>query len=184
MALLEVGKPFVEGRANWPEGCEYNFYRKGHDLRIFLNDPSEEEVKSVEKGRAELALLVEGDLIILLYQFEPGLPWSEAPYSWHMVAEPLRGLPELDWSVETCALLRVVLVDANSGILRALRIIKFTPAFTQALHNAITQQSLRRWPGEALFDQQINHLFQQFSTEALLQRAIARMEALKEDYDQ
>ena len=173
MATLEIGKPFVPGRTEWPEGCEYNYYKSGHDLRLFLGEPSLEEIKSVQSGRAEFGLVVERDLIILLYQFEPGLPWSEAPYSWHMVAESLRTLPELEWVPETHAQLRTLLVDANTGILQATRIVKFSAEFTQAIHAAIIQQSKRPWPGEAAYDQQINELFQQFSTEALLQRAIA-----------
>jgi hypothetical protein len=173
MALLEVGRPFVPGREKWPEGCEYNYYKSGHDLRLFLKDPSPEEIKSINSGKAEFALYVEGDLIILLYQFEPGLPWSEAPYSWHIVAEPLRVLPDLEWVPETRAPIRILLIDAETGILLAVRIAKFSAEFTQAIHTAINQQAKRPWHGEAAYDRQINRIFQQFSTEDLLKRAIA-----------
>src|SRR5205814_3477858 len=102
----------IEGRESWPEGCDYNYYKNGHVLRIFLAEPNSEEIESVRNGRAELALVVERDIIILLYQFKPGLPWSDTPYSWHTVAEPLRTIPELNWSPNNRDFLNVILVDA------------------------------------------------------------------------
>jgi hypothetical protein len=72
-------------------------------------------VQAVRKGECEFAVTVDGPVIFFLYRFGHAITWSDAPYSWHLVPEPQRSLPEVE-SEESGALLHVVLVDAERDL--------------------------------------------------------------------
>lgn len=153
-----VGEPYIAGRVGWPERVEYNFRGGGHELRMFLPGLRAREVRAVRQEPAEFGLLVEGDVLLFLYRFGAAIPWGDAPYSWHLVGrhDPSEQiLPPEPGSAEQRALLTIILVDADSGIIRALRALTLSPAFTRALHAAIREQAARPWPGDAAYDRQL-----------------------------
>ena len=139
---LEVGKRFPGLSFPTADAGEYLYYDVGHELRIFWSSPNPREVESVRSGEAEFGLLYEEDLICLAYHFGAE-PISEAIYSWHLVAEDRRQLPprEVGASDESRALLVVVLTDAATGIVQALRGVTLSPEFTKALHEHIHEQA-------------------------------------------
>jgi len=57
---------------------------------------------------------------------------SDALYSWHLVPEGQRSLPPAAESAQTRALLHVILVDADMGIVLAVRMVSFSPDFTRS----------------------------------------------------
>lgn len=174
MHVYEVGKPYIAGKANWPEGGEYNCRQGQHELRLFLRDPTAREVDSASRGEAEFALVVFGAVIFFLYRFGAGLPWSDAPYSIHLVPAGQRELPPEPVSAETRALLTVILVDAVTGILRAIRAVSLSPAFTRELAGTIRRQAEQTWD-PAYYDAQLPAAYQKYpSTEAMLADAVAR----------
>lgn len=170
MHELRVGQPYHPGRKRWPEGAEYNYRAGGHELAIRLSRPMPAEIEGVRRGQSEFALYASGDQLLLLYRFGApgaGLPWSDAPYSWHEApAEQRQLLPETEGAAR--ALLTVVLLDADTGLIRALRAVTFSPAFTTALHAAIRAQAGQPW-SEALYDANRALLYGRYpTTEALL----------------
>ena len=174
MRALEVGKPYIPGRTNWPEGVDYNFRAGSHEMRMFFRSPTRREVEAVRKGRCEFGLVVDGPIIFLLYRFHPAIDWSDATYSWHLVPETERTLPQPE-GAETRALLHVDLIEADSGLVRALRVVTFSPAFTRALHSAIRQQAASPWPGREAYDDALASVYKRYPTSKdLLRRAVAR----------
>ena len=151
MKVFEVGKPYIAGRVNWPEGAEYNYHAGAHELRLFINSPSPKEIAAVSNWTSEFALAVEPPVILFLYRFVYGIDWRDAPYSWHLVPADQRTLPDPE-GPETGAPLHVILVDAGSGLVRALRAVTFSPEFTRTLHGAIRVQAESPWPGQAAYD--------------------------------
>lgn len=174
----QVGKPYIAGRRNWQEAVEYNYRQGAHELRMFLGNLKPWEIETIRSGPCEFALAVEKDVLFLLYRFGEGrreaIPWSDAPFSWHLVPEDQRTLPEPTGLVEPHDTLQVVLVDRLTGLIRALRMVSFSPAFTVALRSAIRDQASRSWPGGAEYDRQLGTVYGQHSSEQLLARAIAR----------
>ena len=153
MHLIEVGQPYSQTRRTWPETVQYNFRGGSHELVLFYASPHPAEVAGVQTGRAAFALATYMDLIFLCYKFGD-LPWSDAAYSWHLVSEEDRE-PAPDWPEKDArALLTTILVDAKTGIVRALRASTFSPAFTRALHDAIRAQAARPWPGHEEYERQ------------------------------
>lgn len=169
-----VGEPYIPGRTSYPEAVQYSYRGGAHELLMWLADPLEREVRDIARGDCELALFVEQPLLILLYRFGKTLPWSDAPFAFHLVPQAERSLPEPTGVAEPHALLQVTLVDAVTGIVRALRMIALLPAFTTALHLAIRDQAAAPWD-PAAYDRALAALFGRASSAALAARSRTRM---------
>ena len=143
MPELAVGE-YYPGTPPYPETGEYNYSSEGHELRLFYRRPSSSQIEDVEHGQAEFGFVVEGPIIFFLYRFGEDIPWSDAPYSWHLVPERNRALPEADASPESRALLTTVLVDGESGTVQEIRTTTFSVEFTRALEDAIREQAAAR----------------------------------------
>jgi hypothetical protein len=168
MNILAIGQPCDPSISCWPEGCHYNYDISGHLLHYLFSNPSTIEVSSVQRGKARFGLYIQGPVIFLLHQFGEML-WNDAPYSWWLVSQETRKLPEVGDHLH--ALLKVVLVDSTSGLVAALRALTFSSAFTNRLHEAIRAQSEHHW-SQSEHDSVIREVYSRFSTEDLLRRAI------------
>ncbi len=174
-----VGKPYIPGRRRWPEAEEYNYRSGQHELRLFWRRPSLAEVDAVRHGPAEFALFVEPsieacELLLFCYHFAVGTGWGSAPYTWHLVPPDQRTLPEPEATAETRALLHVILVDADTGLVRALRVLTLAPAFTAALHAAIRAQTARPFDERAYDARWAAHKERYKTDEAVVAVAVAR----------
>jgi hypothetical protein len=138
MSTLSVGQPYDPSVASWPEGCHYNYDASGHWLHYLFNNPSQVEIVSIQKGPGQFGLYVQDPVIFLLHQFGD-MPWNDAPYSWWLVSEQHRKLPEIGPGEH--ALLKVVLIDTATGIVSDLRALTFSSEFTRKLHEEILRQS-------------------------------------------
>jgi len=139
MHQLQVGQLYHPNRTRWPEVAEFNFDAAGYELRLFMGSPTPAEVDAVRSAPADLALLDLAGSVWLLYRFEPGVPWGDAPYTWHLVPPDRRAQPE-ETGPESRALLQVYLVDADTGILRVIRGVTLSPACTRWLVATIRRQ--------------------------------------------
>lgn len=169
--LYEVGKPYTD-RKHWPELAQYNYRSGEHELILFFDRPSSKEVQAVRKDPFELALYTAGMQIVLLYRFGQVIPWSDAPYSIHLVSPEQRTLP-LPTGSEEQAWLHVVLVDASNGIVRALRSLTMSAEFTQALHQSIRAQADMPFT-RANYNGELEALFAEYSSADLASMAQIR----------
>lgn len=169
-SMLEVGERYPAMTFPVPEIGEYNYYEGGHELRLFWNSPSEREILAVRQGEARFALNVHGDVIFLLYRFGD-LPWSDAPFSYHLVPDDRKGdIPETG-SPESRALLLTILVDASTGTIHALRGLSLSPDFTRRLGAAIRRQATAPWPGPAAYNAQVREAYARFPDSANMAKA-------------
>lgn len=171
--VLAVGDRWPAWGPGTPEGTQYNYYDRGHELAIFVDKPTRDEINAVRKGQVEIRVLVDLPVVLLLARFagvrgKTGLPWQDAPYSWHLVPEERRQLPP-ELGAEERPLLTVVLVDARDGKVRALRQLALEVDVGQALHAGIRAQAAAPWPGLA-YDAKLESLFAS-SSEELARRA-------------
>jgi hypothetical protein len=174
MPLLEVGKPYLPGRTRLEPRAEYNWRAGQHELLLCLSDLTEAEVQAIAQGEAEFALLVWRDVIFLLFRFGDAIGWSDAPYSWHLVAPGERTLPPVELSAKARAVLAVILVDADRNVVRALRLVTFSPELTGALHGAIRAQAARPFDAAA-YDAQLAEAYERWKTsEAMVAKATIR----------
>src|SRR5215207_2429409 len=166
MPELAVGE-YYPGTPPYPETGEYNYSSAGHELRLFYQRPSSSQIEDVRHGHAEFGFVAEGSIIFFLYRFGEDIPWSDAPYSCHLVPERDRALPEADASPKSRALLTTVLVDGHSGIVRAIRSTTFSAEFTSALEDAIREQAATPpWVDSGLYERAIQEAGAQYPTTA------------------
>ena len=172
-----VGQPYIPGRTSYPEAIQYN-YRGGHELLAWLQSPTAREVRDWRQGVAQFALYVEQPVIVLLHRFGDQ-PWSDSPFAWHRVPEDERHLPPTGQEMEMReprALLQVTLVDADTGIVRVLRAVSWSPAFTAAVHLAIHDQAAAPWDSDA-YDAALAAIYARYpATTDLLAAATSRTE--------
>lgn len=181
MHPYQVGKPYHPDRKIWPPGVQFNFRGGELELVLFFDSPTESEVAAVEKSTAEFALFVdtsavkftrlaESSPVILCYRFEPGIPWKDAPFSYHTVPEHQRVPPPDDAKLqpETRALLHIVLVNATGGEVRARQTVSLSPEFTKELYRAIGRHAARPWD-QAVYNRRLDEIHQRYpTTEALV----------------
>jgi hypothetical protein len=92
-----------------------------------------------------------------------------------MVPADQRTLPPAEPYAEgTGVPLSVVLTDAQTGIVRALRVIGLGTALTNALHQAIRAQAEAAFD-RAAYDERLNRLYARYpQTDLMLSAAVAR----------
>ena len=123
-------------------------------------------------GQAEFGLFVQDEQIILLWRFLPGFPWSDLPYTWHVVPAEQQ-VPPATLNGEERVMLNVVLVNANTGKIEALRGTSWSPEFSQRMHQAILDQAAMPW-NKAAYDRKLSQIQQRATPEALLKKAVVR----------
>lgn len=170
---FEVGRRYPGGgfRFPMPEVAQYNFDEAGHVLQLFWPGVSEWETKAVRKGEASFALAVVEPAIFFCYRFG-NMPWSDSAYSVHLVPEERRSTTGIDSETgEPRNLLEVHLVDARSGVLRAMRAFGLDRDFTDAFEEALQKQLAAGWHGQADYEMALAAIYRRFSRSSDLARA-------------
>ena len=172
MTIYRVGElyPSPSGKRHWPEGVDYNYRGGEHELRLFYRSPSAAEIADTKTGEARFAIAVEGDIVFFCYRFG-GQPWGDCGFSIHLVPENERVLPPEQIGPEERALLNVILIDAENGVIRALRAVSLSPKFTAKLHAAIRAQAARPLPAD--YDAQAEAIYRRYDSAALAQQRAA-----------
>jgi hypothetical protein len=168
MHALEVGQLYHPGRTTWPEAVTYQYRQDHHELLLFWPDPSAHEVEQVRSGAASFGVYWESPALFLVVQLG-GMSPMDAVYSWHLVATAERTLPA-HLQPETTIALPVILIDAETGIVRVIRLLSLaTPTATQ-LNEAIHAQAKLPWD-ERAYDAAIGRVYAQGSSRWLAEKA-------------
>ncbi|WP_165071038.1 hypothetical protein [Paludisphaera rhizosphaerae] len=135
-----VGELFQDGRVRWPECVHYGYGPYGHELTLFVADPTHEEIDDVRQGDAQFALTNLGPVFYFAFRFGDSAAWRDVPYAWHVQHPESRATPSEAGAPEERALLWISLVGADDGVIRAQRGVTLSPSFTRTLHWAILDQ--------------------------------------------
>lgn len=141
MQIVAIGKPLFEGRDELPEAIEYNYQAGDHTLLLSMKNLHPKEIEAVRETPAEFGLYHENGMIFLLYRFGEVLPWSDSAFSWWNVAEEDRRIPPPQENPAERILLKIIMVEATTGVVKAIRVTTFSPEFTEKLHCAIREQA-------------------------------------------
>ena len=176
---LAVGQPYDPRRRSWPEAADYNFRAGGHELRIFLAGPTPEEIEAIRSGPVEFGMFAEPEGLLLATRFGRTVSF-DTPYQWHraLPSERVPPPPLEETSPEARAPLTIVLVDASTGIVLALRTVTFSPEFTRALHRAIGDQVGAPYD-RASHDRWADETTRRHSTDPLWERCTTRCQGGK-----
>lgn len=174
MQIVAIGKPLFEGRNELPEAIEYNYQAGDHTLLLSMKNLHPKEIEAVRQDEAEFGLYCENGIIFLLYRFGAHLPWSDSAFSWWNLREEDRQIPAPQANPAERILLKIILVEAVTGIVRAIRVTTFSPAFTEKLHEAIRQQALGEPVSRDEFVTRSLQIYQKFTPADFAANAIVK----------
>lgn len=141
MQIVAIGKPLFEERCELPEAVEYSYQSGDHTLLLSMKNLHSQEIEAVREAEAEFGLYCENGVIFLLYRFGEALPWSDSAFSWWNVSEEDRKIPAPQSNPAERILLKIILIEAANGIVKAIRVTTLSPVFTEKLHTAIRKQA-------------------------------------------
>jgi hypothetical protein len=132
--IVEVGAQ-LDPDVSWPEGAALSmFVGEPVQLMIFLSHPHELEAQAVSQPPTQFAWVDSEHVGVLAYRLGPILSWSEAPYTPHWFG-PEEGLPGIDLD----ASVRIVLVDRDTNIVKALHRVQWPQDFAAAVRASVTR---------------------------------------------
>ena len=132
--IVEVGAQLYPD-VKRPEGAALSmFVGEPVQLMIFLSHPHQLETQAVSQAPTRFAWVDSGNVGVLAYRLGPILSWSEVPYTPHGF-EPEEGLP----GVDADATVRVVLVDRETNIVRAVHTVRWPVEFAAAVRESVAR---------------------------------------------
>jgi hypothetical protein len=167
MAILQVGRPFPN-QSPLAEGAHYAHSSEGQFLTLIYNQPSQEEIREVATSPCAFALCPYEEILFFLFKFGTA-PWSDAPFTLHLVPSQRRYVPPGAGH----NLLNVTLISQSDWIVRALRTVSLSAAFAEELGKTLREQSKSQW-NESVYDGRLQVAYGTMTSEDLLQRATVR----------
>jgi hypothetical protein len=132
-----VGQLYSPTRTSWPETPHLRLTPAGCDLTLFLTEPTTEEASELATGAVSFAWVDGGPVSVLCFRFG-AMPWMDAPFEPWQVPESERGVPAGD--PDQYLVLQVTLVDAATGIVKAMRVAAWTPDFAEQVRETLRRQ--------------------------------------------
>jgi hypothetical protein len=171
-----VGEPYRPGRSRWSAGSNCTLDHRGYSLTLFEPEVTEDLCGLIRDQPIYIRLFIESPLFVLCSRFGKASPWRATPYAWPLDSSgdrrksiPLESIPQCSW-----ARLQVSLVEADSGFIRARRIISLAPRFATTLRGAIRRQSLVPFDGDDYLNAIVKASFDFPSPASLARNATAR----------
>ncbi len=135
----QVGEVYSPEHNRYEEGARYLYRQGAHDLTLFWAGPTPAEIAGFRISPIELGLYLHGPAAFLLHKAQGVCEWSDLAFNIHLLPEAERELPEEPPGER--ARLRLTLVDADDGIIRAKRLVSLDKVMTQALRHTLREQS-------------------------------------------
>ncbi|MEW5787636.1 MAG: hypothetical protein AB1899_07260 [Pseudomonadota bacterium] len=159
MGSAKVGEVFDPAYNRYDEGARYLYEGEGHELVLFWRGPGPAEVEGFRSRPVEVGLFTHGPAAFLLYKIQDVCDWSEVAFNVHLVPEAQRELPNEEPGDR--GRLRLVLVDADDGVVRARRIVSLDKVMTQALRHCMAEQARSDF-NRLIYDAAVQEVFGRF----------------------
>jgi hypothetical protein len=166
---FKVGAPLVAGRRNWSPHNRLDFGESGLVILDFWSGACRHETMAVMRSTFELALAEEDEVPFVLYR-AGGHPWSDVDYSYHRAEAS--GRPDL--AADGALAVTLVVVEASSGIVKAVREETCDAELAEALRAMAARDAGRRY-AERERGEAVGRVHRRFPTpEALVAAASIR----------
>lgn len=139
MDSVAVGQPYDHQRRHWAPVPIARITHAGIHLALMVESPTEIELEAVRSGLPRFAWIDTASIALLAWTFSPGIPWNDAPYSPHL--EQPSDMPGIGSTTDDPAAVTVALVDAKTGIVRAVRETTWPNDFTAVVRDSITRMA-------------------------------------------
>ncbi len=166
MTTRQVGDVYSPDHARYDEGARYAYTGGAHELVLFWNSPTPAEVEGFRVQPMEVALFTHGPAAFLLYKIKDVCEWSDVAFNIHLIPEAQRELP--DETPGDRARFRMILVDADDGVIRAKRIVSLDKVMTQAIKHTMQEQAVAAF-NRFIYDAAVQDVYGRYAdSDALL----------------
>ena len=171
MHNLQVGNRYDPSGSSYPQTEQVRFTPEFSELARFWPSPSQSEVDSHRDDGEFAAVLVSEHLLMFAYRFG-SLDWSDVPFQIGRLRDAdLRGVPE--GRLEDPIHLRTLLVDSDTGIIRAMRRDTLSSEVSAIIRGSLQMQL------DAPFDddtagRHLSTIYEHFSTSEAMVREAAQ----------
>jgi hypothetical protein len=136
---LAVGEPFSPEVTEWPERFEYRYFQGNHLLQICAANLTACDIERFSSGQVHVGLFLSKNVIFFLFKIAGLYDWSDQAFSLQLIdAVEDRELPPA--IPNTHQVLSVVLVEATTGLVKAMRVVTYSKHATAVLHRALQRQ--------------------------------------------
>jgi hypothetical protein len=170
----KVGDPYRAEYRGYDEGARYAYHKGAHDLALFWTNPSAAEIAGFRDRPVTVGLYVNGAAAFLLYKIDGVCEWSDVAFNVQRLPEAERELP--DEPTGERGRLRLTLVDAGDGIIKAKRLVSLDKVMTQALRHAMREQAGRPFV-QPLYDLAVSEAHARFPDSDAMAEAAELIEA-------
>lgn len=161
MGTFEIGRPFNNGIARYPEGINFNIDHNGCNLLIYTTKVTEKGRQAIINDELKYGYFKEENVIIMLFRFG-NHKWIDVPYSVHMFKDTV----ELKEITEAKGFpLNIYIINAETGILDDIRIIELDSRLSRMLRDDVLEQKNLSYNG---FNSKVNEFNKLYSTKALV----------------
>jgi hypothetical protein len=170
----KIGDAYIDGLDRYDEGARYTYHLGAHDLALFWTSPSAAEIAGFRSQPIEVGLYQNGPAAFLLYKIDQVCEWSDVAFNVKRLPEAERQLP--DEPTGERARFRLTLVDTDSGLVKAKRLVSLDKVMTQALRHAMREQAAQPF-NQTLYDIAVQETYARFPDTDALVRAAELVEA-------
>lgn len=178
MTTRLVGEIYSTKHTQYSEATQYCYYNGVHDLALFWASPTPKEITGFLNQPVELSQLVEESVLFLLYRIVDVCEWSDVAYNIHQLRDEEREVPaDIPGNRDR---VQMTLVNADSGIILAKRMLSISPAMTQTLRHAL-QEQMRTPLSRFEYESQVQQTYARYpDSDAMLEKA-GKMETASPD---
>ena len=137
MEMTIVGRPYRGVAKRRDEGPYYTLAYGRHELAIFLDRPTTEEVTAFHEGAVTFGYWWDPPVLWALFRID-GMAWSDAPYTIHKVDPDGRAVPPPDNGLSPAV--TMLMCEAADGLVRGIRIASMSQTIAAGIHSAARNQ--------------------------------------------
>ncbi len=174
MYQYEIGQTYPVLGTKGVDSCKIDYTKGGIFLEIFAHNLSPKDLKSFKKDEVQLAIYEKMPVILILYKIGTFMPWSDAPYSWHLTLKNKVELSEIEEfeKEEKGILVTLLLIDSDTNILKDIRAIGAGLEFRNEFFRGVKKQIISDF-NKMVYDTTLNQIYR-YKTKELLQLSSKR----------
>ncbi|MBO4297004.1 MAG: hypothetical protein J5863_09630 [Desulfovibrio sp.] len=139
MSEYVVGSLYESGVQSWDAGCFFEMTGETCSLKLFWLDVTDSDVENVARGEGTFGLWYSNDGdVYFLFRFGQD-PWADSVFSVWQMPEEKRIRPPKVFGRQHVDL-EIVLVDAETGMVRAVRHAPLSVSFSRKLCASVARQ--------------------------------------------
>jgi hypothetical protein len=120
------------------DGAAANFLGDHNTLQIAMRGIQRSEANAIRKGTMKAGLIVDGPLILWVFEF-PGDLIFDCPFDARLIPKEVLRLPDITNGLQRL-LIDIHLVDTATNVLRGIRAVTLPPALTRDFLAAVQDQ--------------------------------------------